>query len=189
MGPRHHSQPLLSQKTARPELIRQQTQPAPRTNSSVKYETAVPIESDDDLIAEIEKEVIQRRRRIFSQHRQYQQWRKKQFSYDAYTFRPTVGAGAAAKRRLYKRQFSCMEKSGGRSETSSADSRDSKYNYGNNSGSTTKRNSVNSVSVLIASFTMVVVLKDDHQIQSINQSTARKSSHVFFVNVHLVSLF
>lgn len=132
-----------------------------------KYETAVPIDSEDDfeMNEEIEKQMIQRRRRIFSHHRQYQQWRKKQFSYDAYTFRPpSGGAGAAAKRRLYKRQFSCMERSGGRSETSSADSRDSKYNYGNNSGDTTKRNSVNSVSVLIvASLTMVVVLKDDHQ--------------------------
>lgn len=163
IGPRHHSQPLLQQKP-RPLLTRQQTQPAQfpskePAQAMTKYATTIPIESDDDFEIDdvIEKQMIQRRRRIFSQHRQYQQWRKKQFSYDSYTTRAVVGAGAAARRRLYKRQFSCMERSGGRSGDSS-DSRDSKYNYGNNSGNTTKRNSVNSVSVLIASLTMVVVL-------------------------------
>lgn len=116
-------------------------------------DTAIQIESEDDfdMNEEIQKQIIQRRRRIFSHHRQYEQWRKKQFSYDSYSFRP-IGGTAAVKRRMYKRQFSCMERSGGRSENNSSgsrDSRDSKYNLANSSVNSTKRNSVNSVSFLI----------------------------------------
>lgn len=163
LGPRHHSTPLLQQRPPKPLFTRQQTQPTQRLRPSPPLlrntvdvnlktnanQTAIAIESEDDfdMNQEIQKQIIQRRRRIFSHHRQYEQWRKKQFSYDSYSFKPVGGNGAAARRRMYKRQFSCMERSGGRSENSSGDSRESKYNYGNSTGgNSTKRNSVNSVS-------------------------------------------
>ncbi|XP_055848631.1 uncharacterized protein LOC129913752 isoform X9 [Episyrphus balteatus] len=86
---------------------------------------------DFDLLdQEAKRQIILKRRRLFSQYRQYEQWRKKQFSYDSYHYRPLVNAAAATKRRrLYRRQYSCVEHSEG-----SRDSHDSKY-YIPNEGS------------------------------------------------------
>lgn len=76
----------------------------------------------DQLDQEAKRQIILKRRRLFSQYRQYEQWRKKQFSYDSYHYRPLVNAAATKRRRLYRRQYSCVENSEG-----SRDSHDSKY--------------------------------------------------------------
>lgn len=98
-------------------------------------------------LSEAKKQAILRRRRLFSHYRQYEQWRQRQFSYDPsyyrihpipigqnicgidYGFHGSAGGGggvgatgaAFRKRRQYRRQFSCAE----RSREDSRDSRES----------------------------------------------------------------
>ncbi|XP_055371682.1 uncharacterized protein LOC129605778 isoform X2 [Condylostylus longicornis] len=96
--------------------------------------------NDPDEI-EATRRLIQRRRRLFSHHRQYEIWRKRQFSYDSYHYRPIIQSSgpAARRRRLYRRQYSCVERSEG-----SRDSHDSRYYIPSIDGN--KRNSIYSYS-------------------------------------------
>lgn len=99
--------------------------------------------TNDELeLIESKKQMILRRRRLFSHYRQYEQWRRRQFSYDpSYRQIPispgqttcsdyTTLNGAPRRRRQYKRQYSCAE----RSREDSRDSRESpssrKYRHG-----------------------------------------------------------
>ena len=107
------------------------------------------ITNDEQELLEAKKQMILRKRRLFSHYRQYQEWRRRQFSYDPCYYRaippPTTiapsicgGIGAAAtgeytmhatnpnafrRRRQYRRQYSCAE----RSREDSHDSRDSTH--------------------------------------------------------------
>lgn len=108
---------------------------------------------EENEVLEAKKQLILRRRRLFSHYRQYDQWRRRQFSYDPSYFRPPplpsrplayadygapgmagtagiginiggmgmgagVGAGvginaanAGRRRRQYRRQYSCADRS------------------------------------------------------------------------------
>ncbi|XP_052841109.1 uncharacterized protein LOC128255502 isoform X5 [Drosophila gunungcola] len=90
---------------------------------------------EEDEVLEAKKQLILRRRRLFSHYRQYDQWRRRQFSYDPSYFRPpplqpralacadhqlgaTTDAASAAssasagrRRRQYRRQYSCADRS------------------------------------------------------------------------------
>ncbi|XP_046810381.1 uncharacterized protein LOC111687185 isoform X7 [Lucilia cuprina] len=111
--------------------------------------------TNEDLeLLEAKKQIILRRRRLFSHYRQYQEWRRRQFSYDPCYYRaipppvaPSICGGigggisgpitggigeysmhttnpnAFRRRRQYRRQFSCAE----RSREDSRDSRDSSH--------------------------------------------------------------
>ncbi|XP_039481750.1 uncharacterized protein LOC120445401 isoform X5 [Drosophila santomea] len=97
---------------------------------------------EEDEVLEAKKQLILRRRRLFSHYRQYDQWRRRQFSYDPSYFRPpplppralgcadhqlgTItdaipSASAGRRRRQYRRQYSCAD----RSREGSRDSRGS----------------------------------------------------------------
>lgn len=111
---------------------------------------------EDQELLEAKKQVILRKRRLFSHYRQYQEWRRRQFSYDPCYYRATptptatnmggnIGVGISAavsggvgdcdyaiptfkpnayrRRRQYRRQFSCAE----RSREDSRESRDSSH--------------------------------------------------------------
>lgn len=110
--------------------------------------------NEDQELLEAKKQMILRRRRLFSHYRQYQEWRRRQFSYDPCYYRaipppvaPSISNGigvgfsgpisgdigeysvqatnanAFRRRRQYRRQFSCAE----RSRETSHDSRDSSH--------------------------------------------------------------
>ncbi|KAH8350126.1 hypothetical protein KR067_001391 [Drosophila pandora] len=87
---------------------------------------------EEDEVLEAKKQLILRRRRLFSHYRQYDQWRRRQFSYDPSYFRPppplprplacadhqlgaidghTTSATAGRRRRQYRRQYSCADRS------------------------------------------------------------------------------
>ncbi|KAH8370241.1 hypothetical protein KR093_002747 [Drosophila rubida] len=104
---------------------------------------------EENEVLEAKKQLILRRRRLFSHYRQYDQWRRRQFSYDPSYFRPpplpsrplayadygppgmpgTAGVGinigmptaggmgavnaanAGRRRRQYRRQYSCADRS------------------------------------------------------------------------------
>ncbi|XP_020803499.1 uncharacterized protein LOC110180165 isoform X3 [Drosophila serrata] len=93
---------------------------------------------EEDEVLEAKKQLILRRRRLFSHYRQYDQWRRRQFSYDPSYFRPppllprplacadhqlgattdgasgassVVSASAGRRRRQYRRQYSCADRS------------------------------------------------------------------------------
>lgn len=97
---------------------------------------------EEDEVLEAKKQLILRRRRLFSHYRQYDQWRRRQFSYDPSYFRPpplppralgcadhqlgaitdaNPSANAGRRRRQYRRQYSCAD----RSREGSRDSRGS----------------------------------------------------------------
>ncbi|XP_032570950.1 uncharacterized protein LOC6615552 isoform X6 [Drosophila sechellia] len=97
---------------------------------------------EEDEVLEAKKQLILRRRRLFSHYRQYDQWRRRQFSYDPSYFRPpplppralgcvdhqlgaitdaNPSASAGRRRRQYRRQYSCAD----RSREGSRDSRGS----------------------------------------------------------------
>uniref|UniRef100_A0A6P4ERE1 Uncharacterized protein LOC108044670 n=1 Tax=Drosophila rhopaloa TaxID=1041015 RepID=A0A6P4ERE1_DRORH len=100
---------------------------------------------EEDEVLEAKKQLILRRRRLFSHYRQYDQWRRRQFSYDPSYFRPpplppralacadhqlgattdaasgASSASAGRRRRQYRRQYSCAD----RSREGSRDSRGS----------------------------------------------------------------
>ncbi|KAM7345880.1 uncharacterized protein ACRADG_011971 isoform 5-T25 [Cochliomyia hominivorax] len=123
-------------------------------NSQDNTNTTTATNEDQELL-EAKKQMILRRRRLFSHYRQYQEWRRRQFSYDPCYYRaippspitpaicsgigsgisrPITGAigeysihttnpNAFRRRRQYRRQFSCAE----RSRENSHDSRDSSH--------------------------------------------------------------
>ncbi|KAH8321414.1 hypothetical protein KR074_004244 [Drosophila pseudoananassae] len=87
---------------------------------------------EEDEVLEAKKQLILRRRRLFSHYRQYDQWRRRQFSYDPSYFRPppilprplacadhqlgavdghSTSATAGRRRRQYRRQYSCADRS------------------------------------------------------------------------------
>jgi len=87
---------------------------------------------EEDEVLEAKKQLILRRRRLFSHYRQYDQWRRRQFSYDPSYFRPpplppralacadhqlgattdaATSANAGRRRRQYRRQYSCADRS------------------------------------------------------------------------------
>ncbi|EDV54904.2 LOW QUALITY PROTEIN: uncharacterized protein Dere_GG21059 [Drosophila erecta] len=87
---------------------------------------------EEDEVLEAKKQLILRRRRLFSHYRQYDQWRRRQFSYDPSYFRPpplppralgcadhhlgtitdaNPSASAGRRRRQYRRQYSCADRS------------------------------------------------------------------------------
>ncbi|KAH8269618.1 hypothetical protein KR018_010537 [Drosophila ironensis] len=87
---------------------------------------------EEDEVLEAKKQLILRRRRLFSHYRQYDQWRRRQFSYDPSYFRPppllprplacadhqlgaidgvATTANAGRRRRQYRRQYSCADRS------------------------------------------------------------------------------
>ncbi|SPP74336.1 Hypothetical predicted protein, partial [Drosophila guanche] len=96
---------------------------------------------EENDVLEAKKQLILRRRRLLSHYRQYDQWRRRQFSYDPSYFRPppalprtlacadynaagmgqSVGASgptscsssinAGRRRRQYRRQYSCADRS------------------------------------------------------------------------------
>ncbi|KAH8401440.1 hypothetical protein KR009_005536 [Drosophila setifemur] len=87
---------------------------------------------EEDEVLEAKKQLILRRRRLFSHYRQYDQWRRRQFSYDPSYFRPppmlprplacadhqldtidgsSASANAGRRRRQYRRQYSCADRS------------------------------------------------------------------------------
>ncbi|XP_061387736.1 uncharacterized protein LOC133322796 [Musca vetustissima] len=94
--------------------------------------------NEDQELLEAKKQLILRKRRLFSHYRQYEQWRRRQFSYDPCYMRVlpppspictidynthTTNANAFRRRRQYRRQYSCAE----RSREDSRDSRDSSH--------------------------------------------------------------
>lgn len=117
--------------------------------------TTTTTTNEDQELLEAKKQMILRRRRLFSHYRQYQEWRRRQFSYDPCYYRAIppppiapaicggIGGGisgpitggigeysihatnpnAFRRRRQYRRQFSCAE----RSREDSRDSRDSSH--------------------------------------------------------------
>lgn len=107
------------------------------------------ITNDEQEQLEAKKQMILRKRRLFSHYRQYQEWRRRQFSYDPCYYRaippqpaiaPNICGGFSGgvageysmhtsnpntfrRRRQYRRQFSCAE----RSREDSRESRDSTH--------------------------------------------------------------
>lgn len=95
--------------------------------------------NEDQELLEAKKQLILRKRRLFSHYRQYEQWRRRQFSYDPcyyralpppvplcggdYTTMHSSNPNAFRRRRQYRRQFSCAE----RSREDSRESRDSSH--------------------------------------------------------------
>lgn len=97
-------------------------------NSHAAAAAAAAAAAEDQELLEAKKQIILRRRRLFSHYRQYEQWRRRQFSYDPCYYRaiPTaapicgsdfsslhhsVNPTAFRRRRQYRRQFSCAERS------------------------------------------------------------------------------
>lgn len=125
----HHYHRLRQKKFA--------TQRSILKNSQDNNTTTTTPNEDQELL-EAKKQMILRKRRLFSHYRQYEQWRRRQFSYDPCYMRalppPTPLCGvdyplhtsnpnAFRRRRQYRRQFSCAE--GSRED--SRDSRDSSH--------------------------------------------------------------
>lgn len=107
--------------------------------------TATTTTNEELELLEAKKQMILRRRRLFSHYRQYQEWRRRQFSYDPCSYRAiappimapsfcssglvgatgdyTTGHATNRRRRQYRRQFSCAE----RSREDSRESRESSH--------------------------------------------------------------
>lgn len=122
--------------------LRQKTYAAQRSILKNSQDNAA---NEGHDLFEAKKQLILRRRRLFSHYRQYEQWRRRQFSYDYCYHRPlppaptsllplhmttcpnylnslsSTNPNAFKRRRQYRRQFSCAE----RSRDDSHDSKDS----------------------------------------------------------------
>uniref|UniRef100_A0A1A9ZNI4 DUF4808 domain-containing protein n=1 Tax=Glossina pallidipes TaxID=7398 RepID=A0A1A9ZNI4_GLOPL len=140
----HYCRPVYTHKEKcdfHPQL-RQKTYAAQRSILKNSQDNAA---NEGHDLFEAKKQLILRRRRLFSHYRQYEQWRRRQFSYDYCYHRPlppaptsllplhkticpnylnslgSTNPNAFKRRRQYRRQFSCAE----RSRDDSHDSKDS----------------------------------------------------------------
>ncbi|XP_029404776.2 uncharacterized protein LOC105222846 isoform X2 [Bactrocera dorsalis] len=106
--------------------------------SILKNSTERSSNQDEQELLEAKKQLILRRRRLFSHYRQYEQWRRRQFSYDPCYYRAiplpigqasttnyaggygSQGQGAFRRRRQYRRQYSCAEREDSRESRESS---------------------------------------------------------------------
>lgn len=106
--------------------------------SILKNSTERSSNQDEQDLLEAKKQLILRRRRLFSHYRQYEQWRRRQFSYDPCYYRAipvpigqalytnyaggysSQGQGAFRRRRQYRRQYSCAEREDSRESRESS---------------------------------------------------------------------
>uniref|UniRef100_A0A1B0BGE4 Fibronectin type III domain-containing protein n=1 Tax=Glossina palpalis gambiensis TaxID=67801 RepID=A0A1B0BGE4_9MUSC len=140
----HHCRPVHIQKE-KCDFHRQLRQKSYAAQRSILKNSQDNAANEGDDLFEAKKQLILRRRRLFSHYRQYEQWRRRQFSYDYCYHRPLAPAptsllplhkticpnylnslsstnpNAFRRRRLYRRQFSYAE----RSRDDSHDSKDS----------------------------------------------------------------
>ncbi|KAL9921747.1 uncharacterized protein ACN427_002647 isoform 6-T7 [Glossina fuscipes fuscipes] len=140
----HHCRPVHTQKE-KCDFHRQLRQKSYAAQRSILKNSQDNAANEGDDLFEAKKQLILRRRRLFSHYRQYEQWRRRQFSYDYCYHRPlppaptsllplhkticpnylnslsSTNPNAFRRRRLYRRQFSYAE----RSRDDSHDSKDS----------------------------------------------------------------